>query len=86
MQFLRAEILLLTGSPEEALAAAERSIDRSRSRWPIRVNELRYDPVFDPLRTDPRFQAIVKKGEAQLAELRGGGGASAKASLGVGSK
>ena len=86
VQFLRAEILLLTGSPEEALAAAERSIDRSRSRWPIRVNELRYDPVFDPLRTDPRFQAIVKKGEAQLAELRGGGGASAKASLGVGSK
>ncbi|HND61117.1 MAG TPA: TIR domain-containing protein [Opitutaceae bacterium] len=71
----RPELTLLLGSTDEAIAVCERGVDRSRSRWPIRVNEMRFDPIFDPLRKDPRFQAIVARGEAQLAELRKAGGA-----------
>ena len=75
--FPNAELLILTGSNDGAMAAAERGIDRGKSRWPIMVNHLRYEPEFDSLRADPRFQAIVTTGEAQLAELRAGGGPAA---------
>jgi len=66
----RSELVVLLGTTDEVIAACERGLDRTRSRWPIRVNEIRYDPIYDPLRADPRFQAIVARGEAQLAELR----------------
>lgn len=72
----RPELTLLLGSPEEALAMYQHGIDLNRSRWPIRVNEMRFDPIFDPLRQDPRFKAIIAQGEAKLAALRQPGDAT----------
>lgn len=47
----------LLGEKEKALASLENSSKRGEF-WLFRV---RYDPAFDSLRGDPRFEAIVKK-------------------------
>jgi serine/threonine-protein kinase len=52
-----AEVYAQQGRHDQALAALERS-------WTIRDPGLTYlqiDPMFDPLRPDPRFQALVKR-------------------------
>jgi tetratricopeptide (TPR) repeat protein len=54
-------ILLLLGRNDEALASLE-SEAREVTYQTLRIN-LRYDSVFDPLRGNPRFEALIKTAE-----------------------
>ena len=54
---LKAEILTQLGEKEEAIATLARNADQG-DFWLFLI---RTDPHFDPLRGDPRFQALVKK-------------------------
>jgi hypothetical protein len=51
-----ATLFSLTGDHEEAILWLEESLAQGSS-W---VVEVAVDPVFDPLRDDPRFQQIVE--------------------------
>jgi tetratricopeptide (TPR) repeat protein len=56
----RASILAELGRKDEALAALEQSA-ADGDWW---LFSIKYDPAFDPLRDDPRFQAILKQFDA----------------------
>jgi hypothetical protein len=53
-----ARILTMTGAHDEAAALLDRSLATPGG---VTVNELRLDPVWDPLRSHPRFQKLVAK-------------------------
>ena len=48
----------LVGDQEAALAQLDQL---SNEMWNTKTYNLRNDPTFDPMRGDPRFDAIVKK-------------------------
>jgi hypothetical protein len=54
----RAIILIWLGMNDAALAELERVLARPSS---LSVNELRISPLVDPIRHDPRFQALLVK-------------------------
>jgi len=53
----RASLLSELGEKEEALAQLNTAAEKGDS-W---LFSIRYDPAFDPLRGDPRFQELLKK-------------------------
>jgi hypothetical protein len=53
----RASILTELGQKEEALATLEEGA--AKGEWWL--FSIKYDPAFDPLHGDPRFQALLKK-------------------------
>jgi len=53
-----AQIYAWTGESDQALQLLDRSLSTPNG---ITVPFLRLDPIWDPLRTDPRFQALVDK-------------------------
>jgi hypothetical protein len=62
----RAQLLMDLGQREEAIAALPQTFWSGLGPSAATVNRLatgratvRYDPIFDPLRGDPRFEAIV---------------------------
>jgi serine/threonine-protein kinase len=54
----RARILAQAGEPGAALDEIERLL--AEPSW-LSVNALRLDPIWDPIREQPRFKALVKK-------------------------
>ncbi len=54
----RARIYMMCGDHETALTALERSVKTPAG---ISVNELRLDPVWDPLHGEPRFQKLIAR-------------------------
>jgi serine/threonine protein kinase/tetratricopeptide (TPR) repeat protein len=54
----RAQILAAIGDGDAALREIERLL--SGPSW-VSVHTLRLDPCWDPIRTDPRFQALLEK-------------------------
>ena len=56
----RAKILAQLGLVEEALAEIEPEL--SPPSW-YDVHRLRLDPIWDPIRNDPRFQALLERYE-----------------------
>jgi TolB-like protein/Flp pilus assembly protein TadD len=54
----RARITMMCGDFDTALALLDRSLQTPSG---IMIHELRLDPVWDPLRRDPRFQQMLKK-------------------------
>jgi TolB-like protein/Flp pilus assembly protein TadD len=53
-----AQIYAWTGQKDEALELLERSLSTPNG---VTVPVLRLDPIWDPLRTDPRFQALIDR-------------------------
>jgi hypothetical protein len=53
----RASLLAELGDKEEAIA----SLATAAARGDYWLFSIRYDPAFDPLRGDPRFQDLLKK-------------------------
>ncbi len=60
---------VLLGRVDEAIATLDKLIDRKRDRWPTAFLTMKYDPVFDPARNNPRFQEIIARGESWLREM-----------------
>ena len=54
----RARISMMCGDFDTALALLDRSLQTPSG---ITIQELRLDPVWDPLRADPRFQQMLAK-------------------------
>jgi tetratricopeptide (TPR) repeat protein len=51
------KICVRSGNKEEAFAWLAKAVDeRNRLAWEFKVN-----PLFDPLRSDPRFEALMQK-------------------------
>ncbi len=62
-----AQIYAWTGEKDQALQLLERSLSTPNG---VTVPSLRLDPIWDPLRTDPRFQALIDRHEREsLARL-----------------
>ncbi len=55
----RAKILAQLGMAGDAVAALEPLLNGPS--WYVSVSMLRLDPLWDPIRTDPRFQALLRK-------------------------
>jgi tetratricopeptide (TPR) repeat protein len=53
-----AQIYTWTGDKDEALQLIEKSLTTPNG---LTVPTLRLDPVWDPLRDDPRFQALINR-------------------------
>ena len=54
---LLAELYGVLGEQDEAFASLERAYQRHESN----LADLAVDPLFDPLRSDPRFKQLLKK-------------------------
>jgi TolB-like protein/Flp pilus assembly protein TadD len=62
MVMSRARISMMCGDIDTALALLDRSLQTPAG---ITIHELRLDPIWDPLRADPRFQQMLAKFGAQ---------------------
>jgi TolB-like protein/Tfp pilus assembly protein PilF len=57
-----AQIYTWTGETDQALQILERSLSTPNG---VTIPFLRLDPMWDPLRSDPRFQALIDRHEAK---------------------
>jgi TolB-like protein/Flp pilus assembly protein TadD len=58
-----AKIYTWTGETDQALLLLDHSLSTPSG---ITVSSLKLDPVWDPLRSDPRFQALIDKHDARV--------------------
>jgi hypothetical protein len=58
-----AQIYAWTGESDQAFQLLDRSLSTPNG---ITVSFLRLDPIWEPLRSDPRFQALIDSHEAKV--------------------
>jgi len=58
-----AQIYAWTGESDEALQLLDRSLSTPNG---ITISFLKLDPIWEPLRSDPRFQALIDRYEAKV--------------------
>jgi hypothetical protein len=58
-----AQIYAWTGENDHALQLLDRSLSTPSG---VTVHFLRLDPMWDPLRSDPRFQALIERHDAKV--------------------
>jgi tetratricopeptide (TPR) repeat protein len=63
MSLALAQIYAWTGESDEALQLLDRSLSTPNG---ITVSFLKLDPIWEPLRSDPRFQALIDRHEAKV--------------------
>jgi serine/threonine-protein kinase len=63
MTLALAQIYAWTGENEEALRLLEHSLSNPDG---ITAPDLKLDPAWDPIRKDPRFQALIEKYSAKI--------------------
>jgi TolB-like protein len=56
-------IYVLTGRPDEAIAQLEEMASRPSF---LGLGDLKLDPLYDGIRDDPRFQALIRQVESQI--------------------
>ncbi len=56
-------IFVLTGRPDDAIAHLEEMVSRPSF---LGLGDLRLDPLYDGIRDDPRFQALIQRLEQQI--------------------
>src|SRR5207302_6901344 len=65
---IRARVAAQTGEPDRAIPALRKLLsipNQGAMGMPLTPALLRLDPMFDPLRNDPRFQKLVEQPPAQ---------------------
>jgi tetratricopeptide (TPR) repeat protein len=62
MNVALAQIYAWTGESDQALQLLDRSLSTPNG---VTVAFLRLDPIWDPLRSDPRFQALIDRHDAR---------------------
>jgi tetratricopeptide (TPR) repeat protein len=58
-----AQIYAWTGESDEALQLLDRSLSTPNG---ITISFLKLDPIWEPLRSDPRFQALIDRHDAKV--------------------
>jgi TolB-like protein/predicted Zn-dependent protease len=69
LEYAEAETCVLLGRNDETIASFDRLVDRKRDRWPSALRDMKQNPVFDPLRNDPRFREIAARGDRWLVKM-----------------
>ncbi len=62
------EVQMALGNQEAAIAGFQDWFNRKRRRWPGKLEALRYDQFYAPLRSNPRIQQLITLGEGWLRE------------------
>jgi hypothetical protein len=58
------------GNHEEVIEWFQAAINSKKGRWLATLSRLRHDPLFEPIRPDPRVQELIANGESWLKDLR----------------